>query len=223
MIAPRVTYRRALFREFRTEDITSASVSELRNHPLEDQHNPKGLRLVSNKNGETFVRTINELRDAQADGYYAATNAEMQTLAHFGLVADLLSAIFIARPSKVSFLEPITRLDLLPAKFVSLNANLINADFDGSSSDTSGTIESWVNDGRCTAKITEENQVFIRASVMSTLTEVMRGDLDGDGSEDVLIWQRSRLVQGTMHWSSSLAFTRKTRDALFSKVELPFR
>lgn len=223
MIAPSLTNASNLFEGISPERVTAENAYELRNATLGGYEAFPPFRMTRGDGETRPVKTINELRAAEDDGFYAATNADMRIWSYFKRVDDLLAAMFIARPSRVSFLQPITRIDLLPARLVPLELNVENPDDRTNLPAPNVTIADMSRDGRCKVDITTSSRVFVQAAVETTLTEVMRGDLNGDGIEDVLVWQFHRMAGGTMHWSSSLALTRTAEQALFSKVDLPFR
>lgn len=223
MIAPSLIIASTLFEGVRPEDVTAENVFSLRSTPLVGYEAKPAFRMMRNDGAAQAVRTIAELRAAEEEGYFAGTNADMRVWSYFKRVEDLLSAIYIARPSRVSFLKPISAIELLPARLVPLELNVENSDEQKDSLALNGTIGDLSKAGLCTVETNDAGRLVVRAAVETTLTEVMRGDFNGDGIEDLLVWQFHRMSGGSMHWSSSLALSRTSEHSLFSKVDLPFR
>lgn len=223
MITPRLTIPSDLFYGFPSEHVRAETVNELRETPLGGHYTARTF-VMTRSNGETRrVSTINEVRVAEDEGFSAASNTDMRAWSYFKRVDDLLSTLLIARASNVSFLKPVAQADLLPAQLVPLELNLNNPDTHTSWPDPQITIADMVREGRCKIEERDSGQLIIRAAVETTLTEVMKGDFNDDGIEDVLVWQFHKIASGTMHWSSTLALTRTNEHSLFSRIRLPFQ
>lgn len=221
MIPARVTYTHALFPGIATTEIAALDVSRLRNTPLNEG---PSLTMIGPHEKSRQVKTIREMEDAEREGFYASTNADMAGHSYFRLVSDLLDAVLLARESKATFLVPISRADLLPARYLSLYMNTEDPDYLHSiPSYKNLTIAEMAKGG--IASIIESGPVNlqVRAGVDCHLVELLRGDLDGDGIEDMLVWQGCRAIGGSMAWGSSIAFTRLDNAAPFSTARLPFR
>ena len=223
MIAPSLIIASELFEGVAPEEVTAENVFSLRSTPLAGYESIPPFEMTSKDGTSRPVRTIAELREAEHEGFFAGTNAALRIWSYFKRVDDLLSALFMARASRVSFLKPISSVEYLPARLLPFRLNVENPGAPTNPPEPNVTVADMASAGRCKVNTKSANQVFIQAEVETTLTEVMRGDLNGDGVEDVLIWQFHRMSGGTMHWSDSLALTRTTDNAMFSKVDLPFR
>jgi hypothetical protein len=222
MIPVEVTYATQLFADTPNSGITARDVTRLRNTPLAGDH--VSLTMLGPSEEAREVRTINEMQAAQRDGFFAPTTAAMIGQSWFTLASDLLDAVMIGRESTVSFLEPISRIDLLPARYLSLFMNVDDPAYrETIPSYKHLTIAEMANKRLADIVETGPSSLTVQAGVTCYLTELARGDLDGDGIQDMLVWQFCRVVGGTMAWGSSLALSRISVVSKFTTVRLPFR
>ena len=225
MIPVQITYPDPLFEAIPTNEILSRSLPELRAAPLVSVTSRNGLPLISSQKGQATrtVRTLNEFYQAEDEGFFAATTVDMIEWSRFRLVADLLSAVMIARPASVSYLRPLSEVALIPANLFPMEEVGYNVESSQLELDPAATIESMEQAGKYKIVTREPGRLGVQNGVATMFTEVLIGDLDGDGVQDMLVWKSTKIVDGSLRWSSSLALTRVSNDALFSKVRLPFQ
>jgi len=222
VISPSLIITSPLFEGVASEDVTAENVFKLRSTPIAGYEADPPFHMIRSDGEARPVRTINDLKAAEEDGCLARSNADLVVLNYFKRIKDVLAAIYVARNSRVSFLQHISAVELLPARLVPFDVNLENSN-ESPLMPPDVTIAKVVADGRCKVDVISPHQIFVEGTIRTTLTEVMRGDLNGDGIEDVLVWQFHRVSGGSMHWSETVALTRTSESSLFSRVDLPFQ
>lgn len=209
---------KALFQGYPPGIIKPGDIAKLRGaHVLREDGKPVVARFIKKSGDHTFVGTINECQSVQRYGFFPDSDFDIEARAHFDRASDILSACQIAQKPKDSFLVPISRIELLPARCLSMfNDATSDGQLDGHV-----TVGNLHTRGDCKLIDATEMSITIQAGAHCRLTELLRADLDGDGLEDVLVWQeyfdcRSR------YRSSSIVLTRLGRTKLFSVVSPPF-
>lgn len=221
----KLIFDQPLFAGHATVEISPDQAAMLRRSSIVQSNGSSAkFTLVAPDKSNLLVETIEQLREAEEKGYYAPTTFDMVMHSRFELASNIISALLVAKESRESFLAPISNIELLPAKLLSLYINVGDPIYNSKIPDyKSLTILEMSNDGLCTIDERTPTSVSITAGVRCNLTELLRGDLDGDGIEDMLVWQGCRVLGGTMRWANSLALTRHGPLSLFSATSLPFR
>ncbi|MBC7870673.1 MAG: hypothetical protein H7Y09_07520 [Chitinophagaceae bacterium] len=174
---------------------------------------PEGLTL-SHKNGSYVqVRTAREYRTACTKGYYGETTFDMKMEAFFITALGLLEALAACRPSSQSFLRTprvgVCDIDLLPSTIIVCFGDklkkrkaLIAA---------YPTVGKLVHAGKAQiARVTSLSVSVDFENMRTSLHEILRADLDGDGAEDLLVAVYSSAVGGTLGFGMPpLALARK--------------
>ncbi|MFZ9915580.1 MAG: hypothetical protein ACO3IB_09660, partial [Phycisphaerales bacterium] len=140
-----------------------------------------------------LVRTCAEWMSARADGRYAMSSLDMARESAFILAHGLLAARASARPATMSgFLD----FDLAAESRRLLPGWNAAPDPEDPSTPT----ERWTVEG---------NTLWYQDDMsFDSVEPLLFADLDGDGWEDMLAFQRAGAVEGTMRWSGLRAFTR---------------
>ena len=180
----------------------------------------EGLLFTNEKNEQFYVRTCKEYEFAIEHGYLACSNAVFKISVRFhhqhGLLKSLQSAItpqrsFISNP-KVGVVD----LKLLPFSLFPWidNKKSKNMELDP-------TYQDKLNEGVLTVTSVGQNSLEIIApgEMGQQLVEVVRADFNGDGIEDLLLFQYSFDTPGSLGYGGIYILTRKSVDAKFELVE----
>ncbi len=173
-----------------------------------------------NKNGEqTFVRTCREYESACAQDYYAVSNAVLKTSVRFHQRCGLLRSLQSATTPQQSFISNpkvgVVDLELLPLLlFPWIEDELGSIELDA-------TYQSKVKDGELVVKSVSQNSLEIVAprDMGQRLIEVVRADFNGDGIEDILLFEYCFATEGTLGFGGTRILTRKSIDGKFEIVE----
>ncbi len=184
---------------------------------------PNGLEFVRADGSEIKIRTSREYRDAIANGYYAKNNFFNKMAAFFTETLGALSAMQACRPAERSFIRDppvgLPDIHLLPSSLLFTWAP------DESSQElvrTHETIGALVGAGHAKIVSVASHRLEIQFGTTYTyLREILRSDLDGDGCEDVLIFEYAAAVGGTFgHGSDPYPLARRGPNDLFCRTQV---
>ncbi|ANV85050.1 hypothetical protein AWQ21_12095 [Picosynechococcus sp. PCC 7003] len=201
--------------------VAKAEIEMLRDQPIRLGQNDHidGVTLT-NKNQETrFVRTCREYDEALKQGYFACSNFDIKMATWFEHQCGLLTCIQAATASRVSHISNprvgILDLSLMP---FSLFPRIGEADEEG---DLNATYQSKVDEGTLVVKRIRSNLLQVEESkggMGQQLIEVARADFNGDGIEDILLFDYCYATHGTLGFGGICIITRKTNFSMFEAV-----
>jgi len=147
------------------------------------------LDLWSDSLGKIHVRTCKEYEDAIACGYYPRTNFDIKMSVFFKHQCGLLQALKKATIPTVSYIDSPRRgildLDLLPFTFFPYIGEL-SGEYKGNAS-----YQDKINAKEILIKNVSQNTIRIEEpeGMGQFLAEVVRADFNGDGIEDILLYE----------------------------------
>lgn len=204
------------------KSIAKADIEALRDLPVYSQKNDyiDEVRLINEKGEQIHVRTCREYESACALGYYPdLPNSNMKNSIRFEQQCGLLNSLQAATIPQQSFVSQprvgVVDLGLIPFSFFPLFSN-------DESGDLGATYQSKVKDGVLMVQETNQNSLVIESKLLGMgqhLTEVVRADFNGDGIEDILLFDYRYAVLGTLAYGGILILTKKSIDGKFEIVE----
>lgn len=201
--------------------VIKAEIGELKARPIKLGRNEHihGVTLTNNADEEIFVKTCEEYDAAIKAGYFALTNFDIKMSVFFEHQCGLLTALEAATAPDISFIaDPragIADLHLLPfSLFPDLGEE---PSLDGSVA----TYQSKIDDGTLDVRRLKQNTLCIEGEAMGQqLIEVARADFNGDGIEDILLFEYCYALGGTLGGGGIRILTRKASNSLFEIITL---
>lgn len=203
--------------------VARSEIESLRDRPLWFGPNREieGITLVDDANKERLVRTCREYEEAVADGFYALTSLAMKVSSwiehHCGLLnwlqhASAPSASFISDPRR-SILD----LNLIPYSFFPQIGGLDTVE------ELSVSYQDKVDEGSLVIRRVSNNLVKVvqPRGMGQQLVEVARADFNGDGLEDILVFEYCFATEGTLGYGSVRIITRSSPTSMFEMVSSP--
>ena len=198
------------------------------------------MTLWNDEDEQTEVTTCREYDAALQRGYYARSNLDRVGALQFHHRCGLLNSLHWATPPQQSFISNprvgVADLELLPLSlypsFGSGNGFSLKAeDFPGFNAEDL-TYQTAVDTGNLIVQNVSQDSLSIDDTILAnldrdstgtrqSLEEVVRADFNGDGIEDVLLFEDCLRVRG---WAASIPFgsiiilTRKSRDEKFEVI-----
>ena len=198
--------------------IAQTDIEDFRDLPIGE------LRLVREEGEEIYVRSCREYESALERGYHWDGYARAFTW--FGQVCELLNSLQTATIPQQSFISQprmgVADLELIPSSFFAWEWN---SDLEDELENLEATYQSKVKDGVLTVLETNQNSLEIADVVeegqslgtTQYLTEVVRADFNGDGIEDILLFET--VYPGLMGYGGILILTKKSIDGKFEEVK----
>ena len=214
-----------LFDGVSMDQLRPSNVEELLDMPVQlGTDMPEGLRL-SHKDGSTLqVRTVREYRQAVESDYFAMTGFEIKMDAFFVTTSGVLTALAACRPSSRSYIRAprvgLCDIDLLPSsllirfgeEFEEDTALLEAHPTIGALVDADAARVAWVASSAVSVEF---------AGMRTSLREILRADLDGDGCEDVLVSRYLSAIGGSLGLGlEPVALARRSFEAPFVETEM---
>lgn len=205
------------------EEITAVSlaeIAELKNRPLKI-HSTENLVLHDDNNHERVVRSCAEYEAARAQGFYPLSTYAIKGASLFEHQCGLLSALARASLPLQSYLsEPrvgIVDLHLLP---ISLFPEI--AEEQGDRFEAGATYATLVKKGGLIVADLTSNSIRIQEpeGMGQLLIEAARADFNGDGLEELLVFEYAYATRGTLGYGGVLILGRASQDALFERITL---
>lgn len=202
--------------------IARADIEVLRDRPIRMGQNVgiDGVTLTNDTGEQVQVRTCRQYNEAVKAGFFAYTTFDMKMATFFEHQCGLLTALEGATTSQVSFIANprvgIVDLGLMPFSLFP------HIDPDAPEVDPSATYQSNVTDGTIVIKKLSQNliQVAEPEGMGHQLVEVARADFNGDGIEDILLFEYCWATHGTLGFGGVRLLTRTSSDGLFEAVPL---
>lgn len=200
--------------------IAKADIDELRSRPIRLGQNDHidGITLTNDANEEVYVRTCKEYDTAIQSGYYALTNIDIKLSAFFEHQCGLLSSLQAATTPERSFIaDPrvgIVDLNLIPFSFFPSFGDKPKEN------DGTATYQNKVDDGTIVIRRLRQNTLCVEEpeGMGQQLIEVTRADFNGDGIEDILLFEYCYATHGTLGFGGIRILTRNTTNSLFEAI-----
>ena len=180
----------------------------------------KGAELTNDKKEKIHVRTCKEYDDALEQGYFPNTMAAIADAAWFKYPCDTLRLLDQATPPKRSFLPP--PKELFDPKLLPLMLFPVLSDYE----QTYGyNIKNETYQDRLDKGLMEVTKptgnpnpfkvAYIDDGMKQNLTQVVRADFNGDGIEDILLYEATYAIGGSHRFFDIIILTRKSADSKF--------
>jgi hypothetical protein len=200
--------------------IAKADIEELRDRPIRLGQNDHidGVTLMHENMSQVHVRTCREYNDAIKAGFYAQSTFDMKMATFFEHQCGLLTALEAATTPEISFIASpkvgIIDLELLPfSLFPHFGDRAVKENH-------FSTYQSKVSDG--TIAITKLRQNLLQVAepegMGQQLIEVARADFNGDGIEEILVFEYCWATHGTLGYGDVKILTRKSTNSPFELV-----
>jgi hypothetical protein len=204
------------------KSVAREEIETLRDRPIRFGENSTidGVTLTNDANEERFVRTCREYDEAVSAGFYALTNFDIKMSSWFEHQCGLLNALQAAAPPMRSFISSprasILDLRLIPYSFFPRVAPHEAGEENG------GTYQEKVDDGSMVIKRVGHNllQIVEPGGMGQQFIEVARADFNGDGIEDILLFEYCYATEGTLGYGCVRIITRTSETAMFETVTL---
>jgi hypothetical protein len=201
--------------------VKQAELADLRLLPVlpGGEHGPDGVELTGPNDENRTCRTCAEYDDAIKQGYYAFSSFDIRLASRFEQRCGMLRALAIAKSAAQSFVSnprtSVLDLELLPAAFF--------PSLEGHTLDLAGkSYQDLLSEQLVFVRRLSSNMLTVEqpGGMGQTLIEVTRADIDGDGIEDILLFEHCYATEGTMSTGGVRIVTRLAADAMFSEVLL---
>jgi hypothetical protein len=159
-----------------------------------------------------------QYRDLKAKNYFALTTMDMATQGWFERACATVSLLERAQRAKHSYLDSpnngLADPKWLPAAML--------PEPPGGGPAPSGTIGDLVASGAVKIQSAARRRLDLDyKGERAVYEELARGDFDGDGVEDMLVFESTQAIGGTMVGSSDLILTRKFKGAPLTLLPAP--
>ncbi len=203
--------------------VAHADLESLRDRPIRFGENSgiEGVTLTNDGNEEHLVRTCREYDEAVAAGFYALTTFDMKMASWFEHQCGLLSALESAAAPIASHISKPRRgildLSLIPYSFFPQIGEL------DPKADLSGSYQDKVDEGSLVIRRVSHNllQIVEPGGMGQQLVEVVRADFNGDGLEDILLFEYCFATEGTLGYGLVRIITRTSPAGMFETISSP--
>lgn len=177
-----------------------------------------GLPFTNEEGKQIFVRTCREYEFAYEQGYLPKNNAILKMSVRFNQRSGLLKSLQAAKTPQQSFISNpkvgVVDLELLPMSLFPWIGD------EPDCTELDATYQKMVEVGELVVKRVSQNLLIIEGDAMGQrLIEVVRADLNGDGIEDILLFEYCYAIGGTLGYGGNRILTRKSSDSKFEIVE----
>ncbi|MDE0316675.1 MAG: hypothetical protein OXM61_17450 [Candidatus Poribacteria bacterium] len=177
-----------------------------------------GLPFTNEEGKQIFVQTCREYEFAYEQGYLPENNAILKMSVSFNQRSGLLKSLQAAKTPQQSFISNpkvgVVDLELLPMSLFPWIGD------EPDCTELDATYQKMVEVGELVVKRISQNSLIIEGDVMGQrLVEVVRADFNGDGIEDILLFEYCYATGGTLGYGGNRILTRKSLDGKFEIVE----
>jgi hypothetical protein len=187
-----------------------------------DQH-AVGLEL-SGPGEKIMVRTCREYRAAQKGGFYPLTTYDMKMASFFNQMCGVIDALAKAQYPARSYIPDvgISDIALLPVTLAPGQISPDVRDLVRAGLARGETIKDWVDSGMVRVASVGRQSLKLESDMGggAVYWELMRADLTGDGSEDLLVFQYDYAIGGTFGYGDVLTLVRHGLDVPFLVARL---
>lgn len=203
--------------------VARADLESLRDRPIRLGENT-GIDVVTLTNDgkeQCLVRTCKEYDEAVGAGFYALTTFDMKMASWFEHQCGLLTALQSAAAPTASYIskprKSILDLSLVPFSFFPQIGEL------DPDTDRSGSYQDKVDNGSLVIKRVSHNllQIVEPGGMGQQLIEVARADFNGDGVEDILLFEHCFATEGTLGYGLVRIITRTSPTGMFETISPP--
>lgn len=194
----------SILRSFGKGDVESMLSRDI----LPNRHGFEALQLVNNQDEECYVTTCVQWAKQRLAGFFPCTAYAIKQETFFANVYAVATAISIGQPAERSYLRgpyiDLSRLDLLPVDLLP-RLSLDDSDDIARWAEQGLTLEEIILNGE--AKLCQAGPRGIKfwfRNMYSHVVELLRTDLDADGTEDMLVKTYARSEGGT-HGAGGIA------------------
>jgi hypothetical protein len=179
---------------------------------------PDGVRFVSASGGSMVVKTCREFRAATAANYRPSDNSNLKMSLPLMRASALLEAASCARLAAISYVKSphvgLADLRLLPAYLV---PGVRSGESEGGGDLFADSIQALLYAKKVSvASFSSSHLGVISGDFGTSLQELLRADLDGDGIEEILIQRIIYAVGGTFRHYEVGLLRRPEPDVPFS-------
>ena len=199
------------------KSFTKAEIEPLRDLPVDMGGNKTDGATLKNKQDKRRVRTCREYDDALANGYRPGSTYDIAMASWFKYPCGTLQLLERATRPKRSFLpQELFDLKLLPLKLfpiVSDYEQTYGRDIEDE------TYHDQAEKGEL--EVIEKTPHKFRCKLRGLkqyLTEVVRADFNGDGTEDILLSEAVYAIGATYHTYDLIILTRKSSEAKYESI-----
>ena len=202
------------------KSFTKAEIEALRDLPVDMGENKTDGAMLENKQDKRRVRTCREYDDALANGYRPGSNADIAMAAWFKYPCGTLQLLQRATRHKRSFL-PTHNQELFDLTLIPLTLFPVASDFEQTYGRNieNETYHDQAEKGEL--EVIEKTPHKFRCKLMGWkqyLTEVVRADFNGDGTEDILFHEAVYAIGGSYHTFDLIILTRKSSEAKYESI-----
>lgn len=197
--------------------VAKAEIETLRDQPIRLGQNDHidGVTLTNTNHETRLVRTCREYDEALKQGYCAYSNFDIKMSTWFEHQCGLLNSLQAAAAPSVSYVSDprvgVLDLSLLPFSLFPCIGEVAEE------ADLNATYQSKVDEGVLVIRRIRQNllQVEEPEGMGQQLIEVARADFNGDGIEDILLFEYCYATHGTLGFGGIRTITRKSNDGMF--------
>lgn len=200
--------------------VAKAEIETLRDQPVRLGQNDHidGVTLTNTNHETRLVRTCREYDEVLKQGYFAYSNFDIKMSAWFEHQCGLLNSLQAAAAPSASYVSDprvgVLDLDVLPFSLFPCVGEAAEE------ADLNVTYQSKVDEGALVVKRIRQNllQVEEPEGMGQQLIEVARADFNGDGIEDILLFEYCYATHGTVGFGGIRIITRKSNDDMFESL-----
>lgn len=197
--------------------IARSELEDLRDAPVNliPDQGLNGVELTGPSGDKRTCRTCREYDTAMNEGYYAYTTFDIKMATRFEHQCGLLKALQVAKTPTQSFVSKprvsVLDLNLMPYSFFPV---LTKHEDDAETKSYQDLIDS----GELVVRRIRGNMLTVEEleGMGQVLIEVTRADFNGDGIEDILLFEYCYATHGTLGFGGIRIITRLAADAMFS-------
>jgi len=200
--------------------VVKADIAELQNRPIRLGSNDDiaGVTLTDDSNKQILVRSCKDYDAAIEAGYFPLTTFDMKMATFFEHQCGLLRALEAASTPNISHIANprVGVVDLHLLQF-SLFPNIGE---EPESQEPDATFQSKIDDGTLVVRRIKQNLLVVEEheGMGQQLIEVMRADFNGDGVEDILLFEYCYATHGTLGYGGIRILTRKNSTSRFENL-----
>lgn len=201
--------------------VLKADLETLRDRSVQLGENThiEGLTLTNDEGEKCLVSTCTEYERALSQGFYAKTTFDIKIATWFEHQCELFNALEAAVTAAQSFIDSprvsIIDLSLIPFSFFPCIGEMDDPIA------SSVSYQDKVDDGSLIIKQVSQNLLRVESNGMGQqLIEVIRADLNGDGIEDILLFEYCYATEGTLGFGGVKMITRLNPIGMFELLHL---
>jgi hypothetical protein len=173
------------------------------------------LSLINAKDDRVYIETCEEYENALSKGYSAFGNYNIRRSYIFDLQLAVINALFAVRAPEISFISNsgvgLVSLAILPSDIL-----LNYGDGPDLIADKDTSVQKLIDEKQVEIKEVSHYHICLETEYNGWLLwEVMRGDLNDDYYEEILVYRYSYLKKATLRVGDLLLLKRKDKNSFF--------